>query len=279
MAKKIAKGTRMGIAIGLAGALLMSVAASASAHTMFLRAENYDVEAGHTLTLKLLNGTFDSSLNPITRERMRDVSLARGGHISHPSLSDWYDADNTSFIDIETTSPGTYVAGVSLNQNSITLSAEDFAGYLEHDGILDTLAAFEASGSTAEITELYAKHVRVIFQVGDELSEDYSRALGYPAEILLQDNPYGLADGQSLGFQVLYEGAPVANQLVYASYQGFQSDHDEPAISVRTDAHGMASFVPEAKGVWYISLIHMQKIDHPVADYQSNWATVTFEIR
>ncbi len=281
MAKNVAAGIRVGVALGLAGALLLPVIAPANAHEMFLRAEEYHVDAASNLVLKLLNGTFDESLNAIARERMQDVSLVNDGQTTHPPVSAWHDTDNTSFLDIETTSPGTYVVGVSLRQNMITLSADDFTTYLRHDGILDTLEAFEASGSTSDVTERYAKHVRVIFQVGDETSQDFSHALGYPVEILLLDNPYDLAPGDSLNFQVLYEGRAAGNQLVYASYQDFvgEEDHSAHAVSLRTDENGRASFVPEAKGVWYISLIHMLKIDEPDADYQSNWATVTFEIR
>ena len=137
---------------------------------MFLKAEDYYVEPAETLVLKLLNGTFDESLNAINRERMQVVSLVNNGRTTYPPLSAWYDAENTSFLDIKTTSPGTYVVGVSLRQNIITLSAEDFTTYLRHDGILDTLAEFEASGSKTDVTEHYAKHVRVIF-----LSVDFER--------------------------------------------------------------------------------------------------------
>ena len=191
------------------------------------------------------------------------------------------DAENISFLDIETAAPGTYLAGVSTRQNMITLSAADFASYLKHDGILDTLTAFEKTGSTSEVRERYSKHVRMIFQVGEKRSEDFSRALGYPVEILLQDNPYALTVGDSLGFQITYEGKPIGNQLVYASYQGFTGGDETAAqaITVRSDEKGLASFEIKAKGIWYISLIHMKKIDDPDADYQSDWATVTFEIR
>ena len=233
------------------------------------------------VVLSLLNGTFDESLNAIDRQRMQDVSLTFNGQTTHPPLNAWYDRDKTSFLNIETTSSGTYVVGVSLHQNMITLSAEDFASYLEHDGILDTLAEFAAAGSTSDVRERYSKHVRVIIQVGDERSKDFSRPLGYPIEILLQDNPYELTVGDTLNFQVIFDGQPAGNQLVYADYQGFGStqEHDGHAVSLRTDENGFASFVLETKGIWYISLIHMKKIDDPEADYQSDWATVTFEIR
>ena len=254
---------------------------AATAHEMFLKAEDYFLAPDTSFVLKLLNGTFDESLNAIAVERMQDVSLVYNGQTFHPPLSAWYDAENISFLDIETASPGTYVAGVSTRQNMITLSAADFTSYLKHDGILDTLTAFEKTGSTSDVRERYSKHVKMIFQVGEKRSEDYSRALGYPVEILLQDNPYDLTVGDTLGFQITYDSKPIANQLVYASYQDFPGGDEAAAhaITVRSDEKGLANFEIKAKGIWYISLIHMKKIDDPDADYQSDWATVTFEIR
>lgn len=265
----------------LLGSMLAVPFHAATAHEMFLKMENYFMAPDTGVVLKLLNGTFDESLNAIARERMLDVSLVYNGQKTHPPLSAWHDSDNISFLTIETKSPGTYVAGVSLRQNMITLSAEDFAAYLEHDGILDTLAAFKAGGSPGDVRERYSKHVTIIFQVGNERSNDFSQALGYPIEIVLKDNPYGLMPGEGLDFQVLYEGKPVGNQLVYAGYQGFvgENEHEKHAVSLRTDENGMAGFVPETKGIWYISLIHMKMIDDPDADYQSDWGTLTFEIR
>ena len=267
--------------MALLGFLVVMTWKAGSAHEMFLKAEDYFLAPDTSIVLKLLNGTFDESLNAIDVERMQDVSLVFNGQKIHPPLSAWYDAENISFLDIETASPGTYVAGVSTRQNMITLSAADFTSYLKHDGILDTLTEFEKTGSTSDVRERYSKHVRMIFQVGEKRSEDYSRALGYPVEILLQDNPYNLAVGDTLGFRITYEGKPIGNQLVYASYQDFYGSDEAAAhaITVRTDEKGLANFVIEAKGIWYISLIHMKKIDDPDADYQSDWATVTFEIR
>ena len=48
--------------------------------------------------------------------------------------------------------------------------------------------------------------------------------------------------------------------------------------TLRTDADGRATFLISQKGVWYISLIHMVETDDPDADYESNWATMTFEV-
>lgn len=77
--------------------------------------------------------------------------------------------------------------------------------------------------------------------------------------------------------------APLANQIVRASYEGFHG-HDASgahinAHSMRTDKDGRAKFLLSNKALWYISLIHMQRVSEPDVDYESNWATVTFLAR
>ncbi|NJO12854.1 MAG: DUF4198 domain-containing protein [Gammaproteobacteria bacterium] len=172
--------------------------------------------------------------------------------------------------------------GVSTQPKILTLSAADFIEYLRHDGVLDTLAAFEKEKGVKQVRERYSKHVRTIVQVGDRRTADFARPLGYPVEIILDQNPYELKFGRELSFRVLRSGKPVANQLVRASYEGFHG-HDASgghinSYQMRTDQEGRARFLLNNKAAWYITLIHMEKISDPAADYESNWATVTFTV-
>ena len=49
---------------------------------------------------------------------------------------------------------------------------------------------------------------------------------------------------------------------------------------VRTNANGDADLVLRQPGRWYVKFIHMTKLTgDPDADYESRWATLTFEIR
>lgn len=60
--------------------------------------------------------------------------------------------------------------------------------------------------------------------------------------------------------------------------RGGEGGHDR-AYRLRTGADGTARFKVTRAGRWYVSLIHMQKVDDPEAHYESNWATATLEIR
>ena len=266
-------------------ALVMAAAVASApveAHEMFLKPENSRQDPGSAQTVQLINGTLDKSENGVTRDRMADVSIVAGGQVTKPHPSDWRDDENSSYLDYSSGEAGTQVIGVSTKARILAMSPDEFIAYLKHDGVPDTLTMFEANNTLAEVRERYSKHVRTIVQVGEEKSDAYATKLGYPVEIILDQNPYDLRFGDDIGFQVLYDGKPVANQLVRASYEGFHG-HDESgghitSFEMRTDENGRASFLLNNKALWYISLIHMQKIDDPDADYESNWATITFRV-
>ena len=266
-------------------ALVMAAAvasAPAMAHEMFLKPENSRQEPGSAQVVQLINGTLDKSENGVTRDRMADVSIVAGGNVTKPDTSDWRDDENSSYLDYSSGEAGTQVIGVSTKARVLAMSPDEFIAYLKHDGVPDTLTIFEANNTLAEVRERYSKHVRTIVQVGEEKSDTYATKLGYPVEIILDQNPYELRFGDDIGFQVLYDGKPVANQLVRASYEGFHGHDDSGghinSYDMRTDENGRAGFLLNNKALWYISLIHMQKIDDPDADYESNWATITFRV-
>ena len=270
-------------ALGLGASLALGLVLTAGAHEMFLKPTAHYAAPNSKTTVALFNGTFDKSDNPITRDRMADVSIVANGKVSHPATSQWRDDKVTSYLDVTVGAPGSYAIGVSTKPKIITLSADDFDSYLRHDGIEDVLKARrQAKGPRTPVRERYSKYVRSVVQVGTVQTSDYARPLGYSAEILLTRNPASLKAGDTLGFRALHRGKPMKGQLVYASFEGFHG-HDAGgghinAVKLRTDAAGMGSFRITRPGRWYITLINMQKTTGD-ADYESNWSTVTFQVR
>jgi uncharacterized GH25 family protein len=131
--------------------------------------------------------------------------------------------------------------------------------------------------------ELYSKHVKAVFQVGQQRSEGFKAKLGYPIEILPLQNPYQLGKGATLEVLILKDDKPAANQLVYANYAGYHRHDDKgghvEAVKTRTDQNGIAKIKLAQSGHWYIRLIHMVPSNKEGVDYESNWATLTFEIK
>lgn len=266
-------------------AILTVLAVPVAAHDMFLVVADHDLPVDSEAFISLYNGTFDKSENAIDRDRMTDVTVIDGqGEAQHPAADQWRDEGNISVLRLQTGGEGTYVVGVSTKPRMIELSAVEFNEYLQHDGVLDVLATREQEGLLDRpAKERYSKHVKSILQVGEATTDTYSTFLGYPIEIVPQSNPAELRPGDTLRVLVMADGSPAADQLVYASYDGFHAHDDtgghQEAIQTRTNEHGLAAFEITRSGRWYVRLIRMVPVAEEGVDYESNWATLTFEVR
>jgi len=266
-----------------------------SSHDMYLKLDQYFLMPNSKSVIALFNGTFEQSDNVITTDRMLDVSLVFNGQRTAIDTSNWYEEGTTTFLNIETTTAGTYLAGVSTRARSLGMSAKDFNDYLEHDGVLDMLDLRNQNGTLGDTAiERYSKHVKTIFQVGDELSDDYQTALGYPIEFIPLENPYDIHAGHQLPVKLLFEQQRLANQLVYVgtqhvdhehSHDGNSHSHDndgehthDEMLQLRTDEKGIIQVPIDAEGIWYLRTIHLVEIEEAGLTHESNWATLTFAI-
>ncbi|MYH52032.1 MAG: DUF4198 domain-containing protein [Gemmatimonadetes bacterium] len=285
---------RITVTLATLAVLTVVIVTAARAHTLFLKLDSFFLEPNSTATVALINGDFDKSENAIARDRMLDVSVVGPAGVVHPPESAWQDSAvfhwspdsvDTAMLTFETGGPGTYVIGVSTAARVITLSAEDFNEYLVHDGITDVIEQRAKAGKTGdEATERYSKHVKALVQVGDARSGQWAHQLGYPVEFMPLSNPYELRRGDELQVRFLRAGRPVANQLVYANYEDHHGhdaagEHVE-AVTTRTGADGVATIPLRRTGRWYVRTIHMvETTDEAGVDYESNWATLTFQVR
>jgi len=266
---------------GLMTAVLLAVviAATASAHDLFLKLDSYFLQPNSKAIVRVLNGTFQKSDGAVARERLADLSLHGPGPMASSADSIvWRAEDKTSIMEIPTGGSGTYLVGISTKPREIALKAADFNNYLEEDGLPDILAAREKNNELGkDVRERYSKHVRAVFQVGDKLSDDYKRSLNYPVEIIPQQNPYSLKVGQTIAVLCLLDGQPLVNQFVIAGWES--KDGKLHLFNSRTRAKGIARFKLTSAGRWFVKMIHMESSSEQGINYESKWATLTFEIR
>lgn len=243
-----------------------------------------------TAELFLFNGTIESSENSIDRDRMIGSKIVGPDYAFIPEEMDWYDKSNATFLSFKTGNSGTYSAGVSTKANSIELSAEDFNEYLDHDGVLDILKDRKEKGILDKgAVEQYAKHVKMIFQVGNSQSDHFETNFGYPVEFIPITNPYKARVNDEIVFEFRKNNKPAKGHLVYFGLEGEEThsaddqqdtaDHSHGTRSARTDESGRFTVKIDHKGVWYVRTINMVESKKEGIDYESNWATLTFEIR
>jgi len=273
----------------VAGFLALMVSASSGAHQTYLISDLYELKPGTDNWLILNNGTYHESGYSITRKMSRDISIVMAGKRNTPSDNDVSDVDSnpnytSTFIKVFAETEGTALGGVAAHPDYIALPAVMFTDYLEHEGLTEELEAFKANNKLRTIRERYTKHAKGIFQVGKPLTDDYLHPLGYKAEIFVEQNPGSVKVGDDMTLRVLFEGKPLSNQPVFVSYASREAPENASipemsAYALRTDENGRATFKITQKDKWYIQMIHMQKVEDDDADYESNWSTITFEIR
>jgi uncharacterized GH25 family protein len=263
----------------LAFALCGLFVVSATAHDLFLKLDTYFLAPNSKATVRLMNGTFSKSEGKVARDRMQDVTILNPqGDVLHPPESNFSDEGEMTLLDLQTAGSGTYVVSVSTKPREIDLKAADFNDYLKHDGIPDILAARKRSGELSkDVRERYSKHVKAVFQVGDARTDNFKTPLNYPVEIIPQQNPYALKVGQTLVVQCLKDDKPIPNQFVMAGWES--GNRESQPVGTRTDANGMARIKLKSPGKWYVKMIHMEPLNEPALNYESKWATLTFEIR
>ncbi len=319
MGKKLAKATSSRLKVPFIHnpfTLLIALLLLCS-HDLYIKMDTYFLKPNQEGTLSLYNGTFEKSENRITRDRMLDASVFAQGERVAINPDQWEDQDSTlTQLTFNTGEAGTYVAGVSTKARNIELTAEKFNSYLESDGVLDMLEQRKKDGLLdRDAVESYEKHVKAIYQVGDNKTNDWSSALGYPIEFVPLANPYETYSGEKLEVQLLLDGKPLTNQLVYADHiisahahahddhshehehdgethahadDGHSHEHDSHkeeghthtnGQQLRTNDQGIISVNLPEDGIYYLRTIYMTlATDSDELTHRSKWATLTFEV-
>ncbi len=248
------------------------------AHDLFLKTDSYFLKPNSKFAVKVMNGTFQESEGAVSYARLNDVSVVSGGKRTHPQESVFTKNETTAFMNLTTGAAGTYVVGLSTKSREIALKAADFNEYLREDGLPDTLEERRKTGELEkDAKERYAKHVKAILQVGKKQTDDYKTVLGYPVELIPQQNPYKLKKGDTIEILCLKDGKLLANQVVLAGRE--EKGKLTAAPELRSDAKGIVKLKLDGSGKWYVKFINMAKLDDPDLNYESKWTTLTFEIK
>ncbi len=259
-------------ALVLIGALLGPL--SADAHDFWLEAHPYRVKSGDMVEVSVHVGT-----------RMRGNIL--------PNIPPWY--EDFSFIDQRGRHPvdgemgrdpaGVLVAGdpglIAIGYRSVPkfveLEPERFRKYLSEEGLDAVRQAFdELDPVPASAPEFYTRYVKTYVEVGDtDGSTIHHAAFGFALELMPLQNPYRLSVGDAWSLRLDYLGSPLPGATVFA----FTTDEPDAVQRVATDAGGVAVVRIDRPGVWLVKATHMVPVQREDADWESLWASVTFEQR
>jgi hypothetical protein len=263
----------------LAAGAVLALASALSAHDLFIKLDTFFLSPGATVRVPVLNGTFTKSENAIERRRIADLSLVTPGGREPLDTGSVSAQGDTTLLSLRLRGPGTYVVALSTRPSEIALAGKQFTAYLQDEAIRDVLEARARAGISADSAhERYSKHVKAVFQVGAARTDGFSTPLGYAAEIVPLDNPYALGPGGTLRLRCLVDGRPAVGLSVLAGGRtpaGARMGVQE----LRTDVDGVAALKLTTRGRWYAKFVRMEKVQDGPHDYESRWATLTFEVR
>lgn len=169
----------------------------------------------------------------------------------------------------------------------ITLPASLFDAYLATEGLRGPLEirARDPQQASSPGRERFRRCAKAWVAGGD--ASRVTVPIGLPLEIVPATAP---GTGTQLKLRVLWQGQPLAGALVrvwraQANADGSPSDPEARdsvgvAWQARTDATGEATVTTIQPGEWLFSVVHMEpSSDRTIADWESTWASLTFQRR
>lgn len=136
-----------------------------------------------------------------------------------------------------------------------------------------------------EQTRMYGKHIA---NVGHESADTaiISRPLGHMLEIVPLDNPANVHVGERFKVRVLLNGEPLPNQVLTATFDGFDTSDrskthkvEAQAFSDVTNDKGEVDIIPLRQGFWKANVEHKSDFpDQKVCQKIANYSTLTFQI-
>lgn len=250
----------------------------AMAHDCWLQPQNFWPAQGALLALQLFVGDRiapDKEL-PLQRELTRNFGLFTGDERRDllPETADGF----MPLLSLEMESDGPVLFSMERDFTHITLTDEQFSGYLEHERMTEAIRLRNETGRKEEERERYARHMKSLIRTGSGLGEDlHDRVVGQRLEIVLLDSPWGIGEKGVLRVRILFEGSPLKEKSVTAYGKGPAGN--VVAVSSKTDARGVAPLELTGPGMWMVRLVHLFPCsESSVAEWESHWGSYSFEI-
>jgi uncharacterized GH25 family protein len=246
-----------------------------SAHDFWIEPSTFRPQVGENVTARLWVGPHLKG-EPFPRVSKLIVTFALFSGAGTTPLSGREGDDPAGSVRI--TAPGLQFIGYRSRDYGVSIDAAKFEDYLKEEGLEEISKIRASRGETQKpAREAFSRAAKALLDAGQtgKLPTGYDRDLGFTLELIADRDPYTATVGQTLPFRLLYEGKPLPGALV----QALSKTRPEKGVAGRTDAKGRVSLNLDASGLWLIKAVHMIPAPPGVdADWQSLWASLTFEI-
>lgn len=174
---------------------------------------------------------------------------------------------------------GNHMFVVERNWSYITLEPAKFEDYLREDGMEYIIAERVKLGEASKDgRERYSRFIKTLLQVGDKRDNTYKMKSGLRLDITPLENPYSKKIGDTLPFQVKFDGKPLAGRIIFADNRDAENISK---VKMITDVEGKVTVKLDRKGIWLVRLVVMQRCqaDCGEADWESFWGAFSFGVR
>lgn len=267
-------------------ALVLSV--PAAAHEFWMLPDRFSPAPGSPVRLTLHVGEyFEGDPVPFTTPYVAGLVQYSGGKATD-LLNMVPPEENRPGLQIVPRTAGTHLIAFDSHPNQVALSGDKFHAYLREEGLDDIIKRREADGIAATPgRERYRRHVKTLLRAGGNAGTQssgksdrtYATRTGQRLEIVPLADPLAQRAGDTLDFQFLFDGKPLAGVLVKAWHrkEGKTRNDQTLIIRARTDAQGKVALSLPYAGTWMVSAVHMiATTGTPDIDWDSFWGNLTF---
>jgi hypothetical protein len=259
--------------------ILMLPLANGVAHDLYILPESFDVTGRSSLSVAVHDGDAfpQSEVSPVLA-RLKDAQLLSANQRVRTVNGLRESASRAVGTVTLPGRAGNYLLSVRTVPHFIELPPDQFLSYLQEEGLTAVIDWRAQHGeSTRPGRERYAKFAKSLLVSGG--SDDfYGHEIGLPIEIIPETNPYSLHAGGSMSVRVVFNGKPAVDLPLEAAWTDGRTS--KTIIVGRTNSHGRIEVPLAAAGKWRLHALLMQPCaDKNIADWESYWASFTFELR
>jgi hypothetical protein len=246
-------------------------------HDLYIFPDRFFVDTGSRFKTGFHNGdAFPVSEASPVLSRVRDTNAISAAGTAPMTELKIEGKRGTAMVSVQHS--GARILTVRTVPNLIALQPAQFLAYIQEEGLQHVIdwrtEHHEAQKPGRERYSKYAKSL-VIAGASDGF---FSHEVGFPIEIIPEADPSKAKPGASLPIRVKFKGQPAPGLQVEAAWS--DKRQNKTTIPGRTDSDGRLSIKLDQPGFWRIQALKMERCAEPaVADWESYWASLTFELR
>ncbi len=260
--------------------LVLSLVIEAVAHDCFLMAKPFRPSAGEPVMVAIhIHDDFPGKHVAWNLDRILRFHHWHGGSLVESASPS--PLPDSSGVIIRPSQPGVHLIAVDWAPRLITIEAEKFTEYLRSEGLNHIIRAREVQQQQAKPgRERYSRYIKTFVYAGEGNDRAVRTVVGQTIELTPLDNPYAQSVGDTVRFQLLFQGKPLSGALVSATHAGTEKRAHKYAQSARTNREGIVSFRLTHNGAWLVRTVYMlPAVDDPEVEWESWWASVTFDVQ